>query len=305
MPCPVCGNAVHPIAGKCKHCKTDLVKLRARQAPASQAVLTAAFAPRVDATPPPFAQAPPAAPAAAPGAAAASEAPGPTLYELPPLPGMAATRSRWPLVVAAIAGVAIVVCVILLLTDNESSAAGGIKKKAAPAPDRMDTMPAPPAPRVDPDLTPSTPPGHGTDPWGPQGTAPDPTPPPSTDPFGLPPSTPPPSSHGNGAAPPPDQFFSKAFEVGCARLAQCPGMESIEQFCSLASVLPMGDEYAEKIRTGQCTYDEHAAQRCLAGLSTMQCLSGQSIDFDLDKLQDLYSQFSTQLGDCTAALQCR
>ena len=25
--CPVCGGLVHPVAGKCKHCKTDLVKL--------------------------------------------------------------------------------------------------------------------------------------------------------------------------------------------------------------------------------------------------------------------------------------
>jgi hypothetical protein len=26
--CPVCGGSIHPVAGRCKHCKADLVKLR-------------------------------------------------------------------------------------------------------------------------------------------------------------------------------------------------------------------------------------------------------------------------------------
>ena len=30
IPCPVCGQEIHPVAGRCKHCKTDLVKLRVR-----------------------------------------------------------------------------------------------------------------------------------------------------------------------------------------------------------------------------------------------------------------------------------
>ena len=28
IPCPVCGGAIHPVAGRCKHCKTDLAALR-------------------------------------------------------------------------------------------------------------------------------------------------------------------------------------------------------------------------------------------------------------------------------------
>lgn len=28
VPCPVCGGAIHPVAGRCKHCKTDLVARR-------------------------------------------------------------------------------------------------------------------------------------------------------------------------------------------------------------------------------------------------------------------------------------
>ncbi|HRC59196.1 MAG TPA: hypothetical protein PKU97_24905, partial [Kofleriaceae bacterium] len=30
MPCPFCGGLVHPIAGRCKHCKQDLAEHRAR-----------------------------------------------------------------------------------------------------------------------------------------------------------------------------------------------------------------------------------------------------------------------------------
>ncbi len=28
VPCPQCGGPIHPIAGRCKHCKTDLVAMR-------------------------------------------------------------------------------------------------------------------------------------------------------------------------------------------------------------------------------------------------------------------------------------
>ena len=28
MSCPACGGAIHPIAGRCKHCKVDLVTVR-------------------------------------------------------------------------------------------------------------------------------------------------------------------------------------------------------------------------------------------------------------------------------------
>src|SRR6185436_840302 len=29
MPCPHCGGLIHPVAGKCKHCKQDLTQFRA------------------------------------------------------------------------------------------------------------------------------------------------------------------------------------------------------------------------------------------------------------------------------------
>src|SRR5690349_6722575 len=32
--CPLCGGLIHPVAGRCKHCKQDLVALRASRLPA-------------------------------------------------------------------------------------------------------------------------------------------------------------------------------------------------------------------------------------------------------------------------------
>ena len=29
VPCPVCRGPIHPVAGRCKHCKTDLAAMRA------------------------------------------------------------------------------------------------------------------------------------------------------------------------------------------------------------------------------------------------------------------------------------
>lgn len=38
IPCPQCGGPIHPVAGRCKHCKTDLAALRTGK-PSAQAAL--------------------------------------------------------------------------------------------------------------------------------------------------------------------------------------------------------------------------------------------------------------------------
>lgn len=38
IPCPLCGGLIHPIAGRCKHCKGDLGALRAARPPAAAAL---------------------------------------------------------------------------------------------------------------------------------------------------------------------------------------------------------------------------------------------------------------------------
>src|SRR5438045_2510286 len=40
VPCPLCGGLIHPIAGKCKHCKADLTAYRSAP-PAASAPLPA------------------------------------------------------------------------------------------------------------------------------------------------------------------------------------------------------------------------------------------------------------------------
>src|SRR5262245_25230008 len=40
IPCPLCGGLIHPIAGRCKHCKGDLRALRSSR-PAAAATLPA------------------------------------------------------------------------------------------------------------------------------------------------------------------------------------------------------------------------------------------------------------------------
>lgn len=40
--CPACGAAIHPIAGRCRHCRVDLAQLRADGAPPPAAIATAA-----------------------------------------------------------------------------------------------------------------------------------------------------------------------------------------------------------------------------------------------------------------------
>src|SRR3954451_24406587 len=58
FPCPQCGGLVHPIAGKCKHCKADLNEARGAR-PQAKAALPALLGRsgtspvRADATPAP------------------------------------------------------------------------------------------------------------------------------------------------------------------------------------------------------------------------------------------------------------
>jgi len=40
VPCPLCGGLIHPVAGRCKHCKEDLSQFRAGR-PQAAAVLPA------------------------------------------------------------------------------------------------------------------------------------------------------------------------------------------------------------------------------------------------------------------------
>ncbi len=143
VPCPLCGGLVHPIAGRCKHCKADLGAYRAAR-PAASAPL----------------------PALQPGLAAGNGAPGPIAHAvamppaaqavLPPRPGRAATGPRagsawrsWPVVVIVVATMAIVAAVALMVWPTTRGETGKHTLQPPPAPERMDTQTPPVTPRID------------------------------------------------------------------------------------------------------------------------------------------------------------
>jgi hypothetical protein len=317
--CPVCGQHIHPVAGKCKHCKTDLVKLREQQgvrAPRIDAAVlqsAAAFVPQQ----PTFGAAPPAMAAPPPIATPAAPDQATTLQDLPAvqLPAAAtliqpmshnghevaaypveSSRSawarRWPILVLAIAGVAILVCAYLLLFANDGSAeAKKASGKAPIGPDRMDTMPKPQGPTPTPSQpspTPAVP--HDTDP------PPDDPAPPDFDP-GAPPD---PTPFGSGGpVPPPEQFYGTLIDQACAKMKACgldlsagTGIDICGQMRDSAA-----DMQADAIRAGRCTYDENAARQCLDAVTALRCDANGTMD---ESIVDLF----IGAPSCTMALQC-
>ena len=105
IPCPMCGQPIHPIAGRCKHCKGNLAAMRAQKAPAAAALPVIVR---------PIGAAPPGP--AAPGDPLPKHAPRPftarpTEMVLPDSPPL---KSMWPIAVIVIAVAAVVVSVIVV-----------------------------------------------------------------------------------------------------------------------------------------------------------------------------------------------
>ena len=88
--CPLCGGEIHAIAGRCKHCKADLVELRERAARVARAQA-------MGATVPPTPRARPAT-ATPSGSRAATQPPppGPATGQFPAMPAMPAMISMAP-----------------------------------------------------------------------------------------------------------------------------------------------------------------------------------------------------------------
>ncbi len=183
VPCPLCGGLIHPIAGRCKHCKADVGTHREARPPASAALPP--LAPRAGADPSlgparPLDSSAYRGPAAgwtaapspahvAPNAMPSSAAPvslpglvdsGPVLPPRQTATGTAVRPSRWsnwPMIVIAIAAVMLAFAAVMLVWQPPTEAkASGRKLMAPPAPERMDTNPLPPQR-----------PGTGADPWAP------------------------------------------------------------------------------------------------------------------------------------------
>lgn len=202
--CPTCGGLIHPVAGRCKHCKSDLSAAHATRLarnaappiaalPALGGAASAATATATGPTAPPSPWAPPHAGAAPAGEARPlapfSEVPVPVygrVGETPrPLPGGSGTTStsttdeapgvsRWVWWVVGISAVVIIVMIVVLVwpQDKKSTSprvgAAGDSMSTQPMPDRSggggSTKPDPWATPSQP--APATPDARTDDPLG-------------------------------------------------------------------------------------------------------------------------------------------
>jgi hypothetical protein len=202
VPCPLCGGLIHPIAGKCKHCKADLSSYRSAR-PAASTPLPALQPPARNGHASarngyaPQATAAPASPASAVGpggggapagpvgtmVAAAREAtqpvlpPRPTAMPYATEPTRSAWRS-WPVAVIALAIAAIVAALVMMAWPaNRGAQSSARPLPPPPAPERMQTEPEVKQPSLGTQIAPPPGPGAAPDravPGAPRDPDPDP-----------------------------------------------------------------------------------------------------------------------------------
>jgi hypothetical protein len=334
VPCPLCGGLIHPIAGRCKHCKGDLRSLRSTR-PAVGATLPALNqpgpAPQTNgharaavnghhAPPPAQPPQPPQPPQPAPPEpprslvqAVAAVAPIPLAIHhgpveavpiLPPRPTGRFTApprpswKSWPVIVIVLAVIAIVTAVVLMLfPPGGAPRDDGTNHLLQPAPDRMDTNPAP-AP-----ATPRQPPSTSPDPWSRRGGGggADPTPPATPPPPAMPPDDPDIDDPDVDDALASRDPFSRRGTLGlrstsmlysivkhaCTRLATCGTTNAqTRQLCDLYVRVP-------SVPPPSCA----AAARCLESIDEMSCDIQIDDPSSLMKLKDRFT-------DCADALSC-
>ncbi len=287
--CPQCGGLVHPIAGRCKHCKADLADARGAR-PAAAASLpalagggTARVPVRADATPVPSKLSP------VRSIAAAAAEPAPILPpresgRMPVQTSKGSLLRNWPVLVIIIAALAIAAAVVLMVWPASSTAKADTRLAPPPAPERMDTNPLPPQGSMVTPGKPGQPPANGTDPWS---AKPDPDdqanidpPDPAKDP--LSPNAQPNAGMnmlGNGI------MFS-VFEHACTRMTSC-GNSALAPFCSTLS------QAFGPMPAPSCA----AAQRCIERIDAMPC------DATMSSQADILSMMGT-FQDCTEAARC-
>jgi hypothetical protein len=324
VPCPLCGGLIHPIAGRCKHCKGDLRALRSAR-PAAVATLPALAQPTTapygnghataEASPretnghhtappgPPAQSLVQAVAAAAPIPLAIHPGPADAIAILPPrptgrftAPAPRASWKSWPVIVIVLAVIAIVTAVVLMVLPPggaRGAGAPGTNHTLQPAPERMDTSPTPPTP---------PPPSTSPDPWSRRGgrTAP---PPPQVAPPDDPDIDDPDvddalatrdpfsrrgrlGSLGSLGARSTNMLYS-IVKQACSRLAACSSTNAqVKQICDLYTSIP-------SVTPPRCP----AAARCLRSINEMSC------DVAIDDPTSLL-QLKDKFADCTDALRC-
>lgn len=315
VPCPLCGGLIHPVAGRCKHCKEDLSSLRAGR-PQAAAPLPALnkSAPRygdVQAAVVPASPYGPNGPNGTNGHASAVPIMVPAAGEgvvrdggqpiLPPRPTsqwhMKAQKPgglarHWPLLVIVLAAAAIVAAVIIMVLPEDEHKGGKRHLPATPAPDRMETDPLNKQSQLDPwdQGGPGGAPGTAPDPGQGQGHMPDPPRqhPQAPDPDdiwgGL--SGPGPSGGMMGGQLAGSFMFTMMLQA-CHKLQSCPGtnQQMLTAACSQFNSMP------HPPMPQNCP----SAQKCLDAIDALDC--DANIDNPLQAI--------TLLQDCTkAATEC-
>ncbi len=283
LPCPQCGGLVHPIAGRCKHCKADLADARAARPAAAAALpaLAGTGSPRRDVTPVP-------SPIRALAQAAAD--PQPILpprqtghMQAPNQPSGSLLRN-WPVLVIVLAGIAIAAAVIIMVWPASTTAKADSRLAPPPAPERMDTNPLPPHSSLTPPTAPQAP--GGADPWNNKPpAAPDPDDLDPADPLAGPFATPGSGGGGvfGGIIGGPAVMFS-VFEHACSRMTSC-GNSQLAPFCMMLN------QAGGSMPAPTCA----AAQRCLARIDQLDCNAGLSSQADVMAAM-------TTIQDCTDAM---
>jgi hypothetical protein len=330
---------IHPIAGRCKHCKGDLRAMRTTR-PAAGATLPA-LGPTGAASPAPangnasglaaaVAQSAVAAPqaqpqpqpqqsaslvqavaAAAPIPLAIHTGPADSVPILPPrptgrypAPTARASWKSWPVIVIILAVIAIIAAVVLMLfppggAPNDGTN-DGTRNSGQPAPDRMNTNPAPTTPRQPPSTSP--------DPWSRRGgaggagsagsAAPGQPPAPddrdiddptvddaltSRDPLSRRSGG---SLGGRGLGSPATDMLYSIFKHACSRVSACStSNQTLDDFCGRLATRP-------PVPPPSCA----AATRCLRSIDRMSCDS-------FDDAQSIL-QIQDKLSDCMDAMSC-
>jgi hypothetical protein len=305
VPCPLCGGLVHPIAGKCKHCKAELTSHR-RARPAASTPLPALHgtatpsatghaAPSWAGEPPPGAtrdprEAPRVRPQRRDPRARSSE---------PPSDASSGSASRspsawrsWPAVVISFAIVAIVAALILMVwpaARAELSPEHRSRLPPPPAPERMETEPnvQPAAPRR-PDPAPNAPapnaPAPQAQPADPPARDPGAD---ATDPDGANDPMPNPLHPAPGGAvlqPSAARLVAAMASRLCHKLLECKTIDDATRTAC--------DMLARNAIPPRCV----AAERCLAQIDRLTCSSRDDMIRHMGVL--------TQSTDCAAAAQC-
>jgi hypothetical protein len=302
VPCPLCGGLIHPIAGKCKHCKADLTGYQAAR-PAASTPLPALHRPSNGHAPQAQANGHPAHAAVATAVAAAEAQPvlppRPTTTSHTVEPATSAWRS-WPVLVIVVAMLAIVAAVVLMMWPESSARGSDRGKRPLPPPPAPEHMPTTvPDPRTPPNRR-SQAPRANPDPWA------TPSDPPAKDPGGKPDSADDSndSTDDDDLAPPKDPFDSHASRGGlrfnrpgalfgamvvhlCHKMLECGVADPLvtNQCDRFSRVMPQPPS--------QCP----AATRCFQHIDAMACGTQPAT---LAHVPTLLNQFV----DCHDAIRC-